>query len=261
MSTDPSIYDGQTPQEVEETLAEQRRDDVQDFAQEVAFRLSAARQTNALNSQWHDLEARGALSLVGRHSLPPAPHEGDDDVSFAPGGTPDDFYGPDWRDHATDAGWIDPADVSKAMIDVMNESRRQQDEEGWTPELDDTHLGGEMAVAAASYAISAQLTPKEHELMGVPAAWPWDASWWKPKGPRFHLIRSAALILAEIERRDRAEARTPRRRQADGGRAHIHRWRAAGHLHRRRFAHVDNLRRPWPCVDRKEPDRCLSASR
>ena len=29
------------------------------WAREVYFRLAAARQTNALNSGWHDLEARG----------------------------------------------------------------------------------------------------------------------------------------------------------------------------------------------------------
>lgn len=32
---------------------------VEEFAREVAFRLSAARQTNSLNSGWHDIEKVG----------------------------------------------------------------------------------------------------------------------------------------------------------------------------------------------------------
>lgn len=36
-----------------------RSDDVEAFAREAAFRLSAARQTNSLNSGWHDIEAQG----------------------------------------------------------------------------------------------------------------------------------------------------------------------------------------------------------
>ena len=34
--------------------------------------------------------------------------------------------------------------------------------------------------------------------------WPWAASWWKPKNRRRDLVRAAALIVAEIERIDRA---------------------------------------------------------
>jgi hypothetical protein len=34
--------------------------------------------------------------------------------------------------------------------------------------------------------------------------WPWHDDWWKPKDRRRDLIRAAALIVAEIERLDRA---------------------------------------------------------
>lgn len=93
---------------------------------------------------------------------------------------------------------------SDAVRDVVAERQRQQakkpDGEGWTPEHDDMHTGGELAAAAACYAVPAltQVAP--------PAAqwWPWNYNWWKPKDRRSDLVRAGALILAEIERLDRA---------------------------------------------------------
>jgi hypothetical protein len=37
--------------------------------------------------------------------------------------------------------------------------------------------------------------------------WPWSVQWWKPKDRRRDLVRAGALIVAEIERLDRAAAR------------------------------------------------------
>ena len=37
-----------------------------------------------------------------------------------------------------------------------------------------------------------------------PSYWPWEPRWWKPKNPRRDLVRAAALLIAEIERLDRA---------------------------------------------------------
>ena len=37
-----------------------------------------------------------------------------------------------------------------------------------------------------------------------PVGWPWHRQWWKPKNARRDLVRAAALIVAEIERLDRA---------------------------------------------------------
>ena len=83
-----------------------------------------------------------------------------------------------------------------SVIDEIEaERRRQIDVEGWTPEHDDQHADGSLAQAAACYAI------------GSPLYWPWDCKWWKPKGERRDLVRAAALIVAEIERLDRGEAR------------------------------------------------------
>ena len=127
-------------------------------------------------------------------------------------------------DAAMDAGWIDPTDLSKAMIDVMNERARQQDVEGWTPEHDDQHRGGQMALAAGCYAmfasasdsnraatdLSGGLTTLGKPLRGWAAwlqLWPWDRAWWKPTDRRRDLVKAGALILAEIERLDRAAAK------------------------------------------------------
>ena len=41
---------------------------------------------------------------------------------------------------------------------------------------------------------------------GAPLGWPWEPSWWKPKGARRDLVRAAALCLAEIDRIKRRAA-------------------------------------------------------
>lgn len=96
------------------------------------------------------------------------------------------------------------AGLTQATLDVLAERRRQVQEEGWTLEHDDDHFAGELAMAAACYAGSAggyvwvEGKPSE-------AVWPWSQERWKPTTPRRDLIKAAALILAEIERLDRAE--------------------------------------------------------
>lgn len=91
-------------------------------------------------------------------------------------------------------------EVPQAWLDVQAERRRQITAEGWTPEHDDAHSHGEMALAAASYAAYAHV-----ELSGdLPMFWPWGRTWWKPTTPRRDLVKACALALAEIERLDRA---------------------------------------------------------
>jgi hypothetical protein len=41
-----------------------------------------------------------------------------------------------------------------------------------------------------------------------PQQWPWLSKWWKPKDRRRDLVRAAALVIAEIERLDRASSDT-----------------------------------------------------
>ena len=94
-----------------------------------------------------------------------------------------------------------------ALRDVIIERARQKDTEGWTPEHDDQHTESELAAAAVCYA-------RQHGPLyvafgdgRVPDDWPWHEDWWKPTEPRRDLVKAAALILAEIERLDRAPAR------------------------------------------------------
>ncbi|SFC83430.1 hypothetical protein SAMN05216577_11157 [Pseudomonas citronellolis] len=103
----------------------------------------------------------------------------------------------------------DKAGAAQAWLDVQAERRRQVAAEGWTPEHDDEHDHGQMARAAACYALagSSAADDKTTALL-VSLAWPWDARWWKPKDARSNLVRSCALALAEIERLDRAAAPT-----------------------------------------------------
>lgn len=110
--------------------------------------------------------------------------------------------------------------LTDAARDVLAERQRQVSAEGWTPEHDDEHDRGELARAAGCYAIVAGSCQgwSADTYSGVQAPssveddhdeeattfWPWDKEWWKPKNPRRDLVRAAALILAEIERLDRA---------------------------------------------------------
>ena len=83
-----------------------------------------------------------------------------------------------------------------AARDVLAERRRQVEIEGWTTACDDEHSAGQMARAAACYAA---INSKP-----VPSMWPWAPEWWKPRDDRRNLVKAGALILAEIERIDRA---------------------------------------------------------
>jgi hypothetical protein len=92
------------------------------------------------------------------------------------------------------------AQITPAAADVLAERQRQISAEGWTPEHDDEHSRGEMASAAACYAVV-------HKGIDLRPLWPWSPYWWKPTDRRRNLTKAGALILAEIERLDRADAR------------------------------------------------------
>ena len=85
-----------------------------------------------------------------------------------------------------------------AALDVLDERFRQISAEGWTTDHDDQHDTGEMAKAAATYALHSTGAYGKRAL-----TWPWSPSWWKPTTPRHDLVKAAALIIAEIERIDR----------------------------------------------------------
>ena len=95
---------------------------------------------------------------------------------------------------------------SRALDDIAAERKRHIEVEGWTPEHDDAHSNGEMAIAAACYATAPPMVSIEREWVppDKPKTWPWHFSWWKPGFRRRNLVKAGALIVAEIERLDRA---------------------------------------------------------
>lgn len=115
--------------------------------------------------------------------------------------------------------------MTQAEIDVLAERQRQIEIEGWTVEHDDEFRDGQLAQAAACYAANVVNSAQVHlsKIVGKSAffgwplftepgrgqiAWPWESKWWKPKDCRRDLVRSAALIIAEIDRRDRLEGKS-----------------------------------------------------
>jgi len=96
--------------------------------------------------------------------------------------------------------------ISRAEFDVIFERERQMLEEGWSAEYDDQYILDELARAAAIYA-TPPISRIHWDGEPAPATWPWDPKWWKPTDRRRDLVKAGALILAEIERLDRAAAR------------------------------------------------------
>lgn len=112
---------------------------------------------------------------------------------------------------AKDAGLQEYRKASQALKDVAAERQRQMSVEGWTPKHDDKHDNNELAFAASCYAFHSAAASWDFEDDGTlydihpaPKNWPWSPEWWKPKNPRRDLVKAGALILAEIERIDRA---------------------------------------------------------
>lgn len=90
-------------------------------------------------------------------------------------------------------------ELRPAARDVLVERRRQVESEGMSAEGDDRYHAAELPRAAAAYILSGANDE-------APAIWPWPDLAWKPRDARSNYVRAAALILAEIERIDRAAA-------------------------------------------------------
>ena len=96
-----------------------------------------------------------------------------------------------------------------------DERQRQITEEGWTPEHDDEHANGELADAAACYAFGGYslATIIDYDENNTPifgrGLYPWDKSYFKHKHDhKRQLIIAGALLIAELERLERAEAKS-----------------------------------------------------
>lgn len=110
---------------------------------------------------------------------------------------------------------------------IAIERCRQMREEGWTPEHDDEHCIGELAMAATCYVMPSGLRSFRLHFMGETVAggtkpmsmtvfdklWPWAHAWWRPHpDDRIReLVKAGALIAAEIDRIHRRDARNARR--------------------------------------------------
>jgi hypothetical protein len=101
------------------------------------------------------------------------------------------------------------ADLPHAARDVLAERRRQVEKEGYSTNHDDEHPSGEIAAYAAFYAMPPAVRDWPAEETGYGATWGeaiipahWGPA--KPGDRRRELVKAGALILAEIERIDRA---------------------------------------------------------
>ncbi len=118
---------------------------------------------------------------------------------------------------------------------IAAERQRQIEQEGWTPEHDDEHEDGSLALAAVCYATPTKLYQQVNELAAGPAffdPWPdsWDGIWDKrySYGERKEnpgnmvpdpatytdeerldlLVKAGSLIAAEIDRLQRLKNKT-----------------------------------------------------
>ena len=95
----------------------------------------------------------------------------------------------------------------KTGIELIAEERQRQiEKEGWTPEHDDEHSNGELALVASYYAMSEEQRFEELSTDSnpktPPTGFPWDSEWWKPTPENRirELQKAGALIAAEIDR-------------------------------------------------------------
>lgn len=124
-----------------------------------------------------------------------------------------------------------PLTTEQVLSEIGAERAEQIGKHGWTAEHDDNnHDKGELAMAAACYAMPHRLYQKSDYADGVTYMdpWPWSRQWDKrpyhgnvvrgngsqgEKVRRGLLVRAAALIVAEIERIDRAARKRKDRRE------------------------------------------------
>lgn len=97
--------------------------------------------------------------------------------------------------------------MSDGVSLIAAERKRHVEEEGWTAEHDARHVAGEIAIAAAVYALP-EVERRELPYYdpqyggdGSPLLWPWPG-WYKPRRDDrvCELVKAGALIAAEIDR-------------------------------------------------------------
>lgn len=117
-------------------------------------------------------------------------------------------------DYVRYSDYLEHLNLSPAAADVLAERHRQIAIKGWTLAHDDEqNQYGDLVIAASCYARHAYSrgwvynpeSPERYQDAEIPDDWPWDDTWWKPTDPRRDLVKAAALLLADIERRDRLD--------------------------------------------------------
>ena len=108
-------------------------------------------------------------------------------------------------DTPTPTGWRNRASPTRtssaAVLEEIAAERGRQISKGWTPAHDDTRDKGELAEMAGIIAADIEVT--DMELDG-PRAWAADVFLRHENDRRQQLVIAAALLVAEIERLDRA---------------------------------------------------------
>jgi hypothetical protein len=133
-------------------------------------------------------------------------------------------YAPDGQEHralyfkavavSPTPAWL-PVESGAVLAEIAEERRRQIDVHGWSPEHDDGHTAGEIANAAADFAQPGQRP--------ITTSWAFVVKVIDKEPRRVQLIKAAALIVAEIERLDRASQPLPPPPSLIGGNSR--RWR------------------------------------
>lgn len=95
---------------------------------------------------------------------------------------------------------------------IAAERQRQIEDEKFSAKPDDKYTDYELAKAAESYLVAVTSPDEwaaEHgKKPGPTHDWPWAEKWWKPsKDPIRNLVKAGALIAAEIDRLQRAQAK------------------------------------------------------
>ncbi|MCP1289853.1 hypothetical protein NK214_06570 [Chromobacterium sp. S0633] len=98
--------------------------------------------------------------------------------------------------------------TGSALTDIAAERCRQVESEGWIPTHDDDHVNDELPAMASLYAMPAAVRdwPAESTGYGDTFGEAILPHGWQPKfgDRRRELVKAGALIVAEIERIDRA---------------------------------------------------------
>lgn len=92
----------------------------------------------------------------------------------------------------------------RSVLDVLTERMRQIEVKGYSPDKDDAHTLGDFADAAGCYALAAARQVRGKDSISPALHWPWALTDWNPSTARRNLVKAGALILAEIDRLDRA---------------------------------------------------------